>query len=194
MLVRPSPMCPRPKILGCCIPWTKCPLAILPPDQAIPSLSRALVLRSGGVLCVGRACIRRRGANSINLVRGVGEAGGQTPHWSIRCRRPTEAAIAADGASSMLDVFQGRDTLVRDTISKRRFVQGAQHPRVFGRDTSVGDTSTLHQFFQIFLKISLTWCLPSAHCTSRKIIVTPSPLPFLSSRTPSYEIVQNISS
>ncbi len=30
MLVRPRPVCPRPKILGCCIPWTKCPLAILP--------------------------------------------------------------------------------------------------------------------------------------------------------------------
>ncbi len=30
MVVRPRPMCPRPKILGCCIPWTKCPLSILP--------------------------------------------------------------------------------------------------------------------------------------------------------------------
>ncbi len=30
MLVRPRPMCPRPKILGCCIAWTKFSLAILP--------------------------------------------------------------------------------------------------------------------------------------------------------------------
>jgi hypothetical protein len=30
VLVRPRPMCPRPKILGCCIPWTKCSLAIVP--------------------------------------------------------------------------------------------------------------------------------------------------------------------
>jgi hypothetical protein len=30
MLVHPQPMCPRLKILGCCIPWAKCPLAILP--------------------------------------------------------------------------------------------------------------------------------------------------------------------
>ncbi len=30
MLVRPRPMCPRPIILGCCIPWKKCPLAIVP--------------------------------------------------------------------------------------------------------------------------------------------------------------------
>ena len=81
---------------------------------------------------MGRACIRQRGANPINLVRGVGEAG-QTPHCFIRCRRPTEAAIAADGASFMVDAVQGRDTSVRDTISKGGFVQGAQHPRIFGR-------------------------------------------------------------
>jgi hypothetical protein len=81
MLVHPRPMCPRPKILGCCIPWTKCPLAILPLTE--PSHPFDLIL------CVCRACIRLRGANPINLVRGVGEAG-QTPHWSIRRRRPTE--------------------------------------------------------------------------------------------------------
>ncbi len=33
----------------------------------------------------------------------------------------------------MLAAVQGRDTLVRDKISKGRFVQGAQHPRIFGR-------------------------------------------------------------
>ncbi len=121
MLVHPRPMCPRPKILGCCIPWTKCPLAILPLTE--PSHPFELIL------CVGRACIRRRGANPI---RGVGEAG-QTPHWSIRCRRPTEAAKAADGASCMLDAVQGRDTSVRGIIFKGRFVPGAQHPRTFGR-------------------------------------------------------------
>jgi hypothetical protein len=33
----------------------------------------------------------------------------------------------------MLDAVQGRDKSVRDTISKGRFVQGAQHPRIFGR-------------------------------------------------------------
>jgi hypothetical protein len=39
----------------------------------------------------------------------------------------------ADGASSILDAVQGWDISVRDTISKGRFVQGAQHPRIFGR-------------------------------------------------------------
>ncbi len=44
----------------------------------------------------------------------------------------------------MLDAFQGRDTLVRDIISKGGFVQGAQHPRIFGRGHISRDTSTLH--------------------------------------------------
>jgi hypothetical protein len=34
---------------------------------------------------------------------------------------------------SMRDAVQGRDTSVRGTISKGRFVQGAQHPRTLGR-------------------------------------------------------------
>ncbi len=44
MLVHPRPMCPRPKILGCCILWTKCPLAILPLTE--PSLPFDLTERS----------------------------------------------------------------------------------------------------------------------------------------------------
>ena len=44
MLVRPRPMCPRPKILGCCIPWTKCPLANLPLTE--PSHPFDLIERS----------------------------------------------------------------------------------------------------------------------------------------------------
>ncbi len=34
----------------------------------------------------------------------------------------------------MLDAVQGRDTSVRGTISKGRFVQGAQHPRISSRE------------------------------------------------------------
>jgi hypothetical protein len=33
----------------------------------------------------------------------------------------------------MRDAVQGRNTSVRGTISKGRFVEGAQHPRTFGR-------------------------------------------------------------
>jgi hypothetical protein len=39
----------------------------------------------------------------------------------------------ADGASSMLDVVQGRDTSVRGTMSMGHFVQGTQYPRNVGR-------------------------------------------------------------
>ncbi len=140
-------------------PLDKVSLGYFVPDRTIPSLNsdwiersdtrlpRVLALRSGGVLCLGWACIRRRGANPINLVRGVGEAG-QTPHWSIRCQRPTEATIAADGASSMLDVVQvgthrSGAQYPRDTLFKGRNIQ-----EFSVRDTSVGDTSTLHGSFR----------------------------------------------
>ncbi len=57
MLVHPRPMCARPKILGCCTPWTKCPLAILPltkPSYPFDLIERSDTrLPSGGVLCVG---------------------------------------------------------------------------------------------------------------------------------------------
>jgi hypothetical protein len=33
----------------------------------------------------------------------------------------------------MVDAVQGRDTSVRDIIAMEGFVQGAQHPRIFGR-------------------------------------------------------------
>jgi hypothetical protein len=141
-------MCPRPKILGCCIPWTKCPLANLPLTEPshpfdLIELPRALALRSGGALCVGRACIRRRGANTINLVRGVGEAG-QTPQWSIRRRRPTEAAIAADGARSRVGTHRSGTQYSMDALFKGLNIQ-----ELSVEDTSVGDTSTLHPFLHV---------------------------------------------
>jgi hypothetical protein len=90
MLVRPQPMCPQLKNSWMLHPLDKVSLVYFAPEQTIPSLNSDLIERSdtrlptvarfsAGVLCVGRACIRRRGANPINLVRGVGEAG-QMPH------------------------------------------------------------------------------------------------------------------
>jgi hypothetical protein len=113
-------------------PLDKVSLGYFAPDRTIPSLWFDWAKRhpTWSSMC-GPSMHPTEGANPLNLVRGVGEAG-QTPHWSIRPRRPTEAAIAADEASSMLDAVQGWDTSVRDTISKGRFVQGAQHPRIFG--------------------------------------------------------------
>ncbi len=128
-------MCPQAKILGCCLPWTKYPLAILPLTE--PSHPFDLIL------CVGRACIRRRGANPINLLRGVGEAG-QTPHWSIRRRRPTEAAIAPTElvpclTRSRVGTHRSGTQCPRDALLQGRNIQ-----EFSVGDTSVGDTSTLH--------------------------------------------------
>jgi hypothetical protein len=113
-------MCPRPKILGCCNHWTKCPFAILPLIK--PSHPFDLIDRSNTRL---PTAARFSAAKRWSSMCG--------PQWFIRRQRPTVTAIAADGASSMLDAVQGRDTSVRDTISKGRFVQGARHPRIFCR-------------------------------------------------------------
>jgi hypothetical protein len=47
--------------------------------------------------------------------------------------RDTHAMCGPCIVRSRPDAVQGRDTSVRDTLSKGRFVQGAQHPRIFGR-------------------------------------------------------------
>ncbi len=157
MLVHPRLMCTPPKILGCCIPWTKCPLSIWPltkpshpfdlierSDTRLPTAARFSTAKRWRSMC-GPSVHPTEGRQSINLVRGVGEVG-QTPHWFIRCRRPTEAAIGADRATFMLDAVQGRDTLVRDTISKGCSVQGGQHPRIFGRG-HINPAYLQHKFF-----------------------------------------------
>ncbi len=109
-------------------PLDKVSLGYFAPDRTIPSLCVA-------VLCVGRACIRRRGANPINLVRGVGEAG-QTPHWSIRCRRPTE--LVACLMQSRVGTHWSGAQYPRDALFKGRNIQ-----EFSVGDTSVGGTSTL---------------------------------------------------
>jgi hypothetical protein len=86
-------------------PLDKVSLGYFAPDQTIPSLNSEWIERSDTRLPTAASfsarssmcglSVQRRGANPINLVRGVGKAG-QTPHWSIRCRRRTEVAIAAD--------------------------------------------------------------------------------------------------
>ncbi len=143
--VSPSPTDVSPtEILGCCIPWTKCPFAILPltepshpfdlierSDTRIPTAARFSAAKRWSSIC-GPSVHPTEGLQSNKPGQGRRRSRPDA-RWSIRRRRPTEAAIAADRASSILDAVQGRDTSVRDTISKGRFVQGAQHPRIFGR-------------------------------------------------------------
>jgi hypothetical protein len=92
-------------------PLDKVSLDHFSPDRTIPSLNSDLIR----VLCVGRACIRRRGANPINLIRGVGEAG-QTSHWSIRCRGRRSKFHAWRGPGSG-HIGQGHN--IQGTLSSR---------------------------------------------------------------------------
>jgi hypothetical protein len=62
----------------------------------------------------------------------------------------------------MLDAIQGRDTSVRNTISKGRFVQGAQHPRTFaGGHIGQGhiNPGSVQYFRVVFL------CVSDCNCT-----------------------------
>jgi hypothetical protein len=97
-------------------PLDKVFLDYFAPDRTIPSLNSDLI----EVLCVGRACIRRRGANPINLVRGVGEAS-QTPHWYIRRRRPTEQVPCL--TRSRVGTHRSGAQYPRDALFKGRYIQ-----------------------------------------------------------------------
>jgi hypothetical protein len=57
----------------------------------------------------------------------------RAPSLSQLRGRDTQALCGPCVVWSMPDTVQGRDISVRDTISKGRFVHGAQHPRTFGQ-------------------------------------------------------------
>ncbi len=132
-------------------PLDKVSLDCFAPDWTIPSLNSDLI----GVLCVGRACIRRRGANPINLVRGVGEAG-QTSHWSIRCRRPTELAPCL--TLSRVGTHRSGAWYPRDALFK-----GSNIQEFSVGDPSVGEISTLHPLKQAG-KIGYRFSRPQPGC------------------------------
>ncbi len=156
MLVHPLPMCPRPKILGCCIPWTKCPLAILPltepsypfdlierSDTRLPTAACFSAAKRWSSMC-GPSVHPTEGRQSINLVRGVDEAG-QTPHWFMRCWRPTELVSCL--TRSKVGTHWSGTPYPREALFKGHNIQ-----EFSVRDTSIGDTSTLHPlFFTLFL-------------------------------------------
>jgi hypothetical protein len=76
----------------------------------------------------------------------------------------------------MLNAVQGRDTSVRDTISKGRFVQGAQHPRIFGRG-HIGwghiNPASIEQFRRDNGHLNFTYLekFPFVHCLNMVIYV-----------------------
>ncbi len=139
MLVHPRPMCPRPKILGCCIPRTKCPLANLPltkpshpfdlierSDTRLPTAARFSTAKRWSSMC-GPSVHPTEGRQSNKPGQGSRRSRPDVP----LIHKAPEADRGRD--SGRRSAVQGRDTSVRDTIFKGRFVQGAQHPRTFGR-------------------------------------------------------------
>ncbi len=161
MLVHPWPMCPRPKILGCCIPWTMCPLANLPltepshpldlserSDTRLPTAARFSAAKRWSSMC-GPSVHLTEGRQSNKP--GQGRRGSRPDAPLIhRRRRPTEAAIAADGARSRVGTQRSGTQYPRDALFKGRNIQ-----ELSVGDTSVGDTSTLHQ-----LDVRFGRCVP----------------------------------
>ncbi len=120
MLIHPRPMCPRPrpKILGCCIPWTKCPLAILPLTE--PSHPFDWIERSDTRLpAAARFSAAKR--------------------WSSMCGPSVHPCLTR----SRVGKHRSGTQYPRDALFKGRNIQEFS----FG-DTSVGDTSTLHRYMK----------------------------------------------
>ncbi len=132
--VSPS-MCPRPKILGCCIPWTKCPLSNLPltkpshpfdlierSDTRLPTAARFSAAKRWSSMC-GPSVHPTEGRQSNKP--GQGRSDAPLIHW----------APEADGARSRVGTHRSGTQYPRDALFKGRNIQ----------ELSVGDTSTLHQ-------------------------------------------------
>ena len=141
-------MCPRPKILGCCIPWTKCPLANLPLTE--PSHPFDLIERSDNRLPTAARFSAAKRWSSMSRP-SVHPTEGRQSNKPGQGRRRSRAdaplihkAPEADGASSMLEwsrvgTHWSGAQYPRDALFKGRNIQ-----EFSDGDASVGDTSTLH--------------------------------------------------
>ncbi len=141
-------MCPQPKILGCCPPWTKRPLDIV----SLTDVSRTWTVSS--MELAPSAAI----AASVSLLHLmdrhqhlVGFAYAPVCPWpglldwhpSVGCTLGPHIELhhfaalkyAAVGSWVYLRSIKskGWDGSVRGNIAKGHFVQGMQHPRIFGR-------------------------------------------------------------
>ncbi len=147
-------MCPRPKILGCFIPWTKCPLAILPltelshpfdlierSDTRLPTAARFSAAKRWSSMC-GPSVHPTEGRKSNKPGQGRRRSRPDAP-WSIRRQRTSEAAIAADKARSKVGTHRSGTQYSSGALFKGRNIQ----------ELSVGDTSTLHPFSYDFFEI-----------------------------------------
>ncbi len=146
MLVHPRPMCPRPKILGCCIAGTKCPLANLPMTE--PSHPFDLIERSDTRLPTAArfSAVKRWSSMCGPSVHPTEGRQSNKPGQGRRRSRPDAQLIheapEADGARSRVGTHRSGTQYPRDALFKGRNIQ-----ELSVGDTSVGDTSTLHPFF-----------------------------------------------
>jgi hypothetical protein len=120
----PRPMCPRPKILGCCAPGTKRPLDIVSlTDVSRPWTASSMQLAPSAAMAASvglRRLMDQWGvwpASPTPLTRFIGLAPLRRMH-----ARPTHRIKS-----------KGWEGSVRGKIAKGQFVQGMQHPRIFGR-------------------------------------------------------------
>ncbi len=123
-LMCPRPMCPRPKILGCCAPGTKRPLDIVSlTDASRPWTASSMELAPSAAIAASvglRHLMDQWGvwpASPTPLTRFIGLAPLRRMH-----ARPTHRIKS-----------KGWDGSARGKIAKGHFIQGMQHPRIFGR-------------------------------------------------------------
>ncbi len=139
-------MCLRPKILGCCAPWTKRPLDIVSlTDVSRPWTASSMELALSAAILASVGCRRLMNhwgvwlASPTPLTRFIGLAPLRQMH-----ARPTHAvelhrwaALKRAAVGSLVSLCsiksKGWDGSVRGKIVKGHFVQGLQHPRIFGR-------------------------------------------------------------
>ncbi len=143
-LMCPRPMCPPPKILGCCAPWTKCPLDIvsltnvsrpwttsskkLAPSAAIAaSVGLRHLMNQWGVWSASPTPLTR----FIDWRPSVGCTLG--PHIELHRFAALKRAAVGSRVSLRSIKSKGWDGSVRGKIAKGHFGQGMQHPRIFGR-------------------------------------------------------------
>ncbi len=158
-LMCPRPMCPRPKILGGCAPWTKRPLDIVSlTDVSRPWTASSMELAPSAAIAasVGLRCLMNHwGVWPVlptPLTRFIGLAPLRRMH-----PRPTHelhrfAALKRAAVGSLVSLrsikSKGWDGSVRGKIAKGHFVQGLQHPRIFGRGhIGRGWTNIARQYF-----------------------------------------------
>ncbi len=131
MLVRPQPMCLQPKILECCLFWTKCPLSIVHlTEPSHPIAFWISFLWVWLTLCrvrLGKYCRGWR-PGIIDAVHALRPLRSEVVVKLAPSLTTTLWTLHLCVVQSMHDAVQGWDTLVRGTISKGRFVQGVQHP------------------------------------------------------------------